>query len=105
MLAVHPHPEGANDSNVTFDRIAGLGAVEVHGAHHRIHLPEVKEREIGDGRAGGKLPARRIDDLELDGRAGLDHQHWLEGVVPAKMALVIMQRVDVRRRQVHRKAP
>src|SRR5690606_20596439 len=74
-------------------RIARFGAVDVHRAGDRIDAREIESLEVRLGRFPRELPGRGIDRLELDRLARRDAQAGREGVVPAVVDVVLVDRV------------
>lgn len=75
------------------DRIPRLRALDKDRAGHRIHAGGVPREKLLERRLRTHLPGRGINRLDLDRFARRHGQDWLDGVVPAEMVVVPMDRV------------
>ena len=75
------------------DGVARLGAVDEDGAGDRIDLCEVEPGDVGDRRLRVELAAGGIERMEFHRLARRDANRGRVGVVPAEMALMVVNRM------------
>ena len=74
-----------------FDRVPGLGPVDIDGTGDRIDLREIQRRDIGRGAVGIEVPAAAIHAFEADRRARRDFLDGRDRTIPPE---VMMRAVD-----------